>query len=260
MALPSYLSSKSINNQKEDHWIPLADLMTGLMLMFLLISIIFMLKVEADSENVKRLKVVAEQQAIIAVDQADHLKQFAAIYSELREHLYQDLYKEFEPDLLRRYAVLNRDLAIRFEEPEGQFSTGDAAILPKFKSILDTFIPRYIRILASDRYKASIEEIRIEGHTSSYWKDKTPLDAYFANMELSQRRTRSTLQYALMLSEVSPNQNWMKEKITANGLSSSRLRSGIDGLEDQKLSQRVEFRVRLNADERLSRMLREATK
>ena len=36
---------------KEDHWIPLSDLMTGLMMMFMLIAIMFMVKIEADTKK-----------------------------------------------------------------------------------------------------------------------------------------------------------------------------------------------------------------
>ncbi len=124
---------------------------------------------------------------------------------------------------------------------------------------MDSFIPRYVRILTGSRFKESIEEIRIEGHTSSLWTNRTAIDAYFFNMELSQRRTRSTLEYAMLLPDVATHQDWMRRKITANGLSSSRPRALADGSEDQRASQRVEFRVRLNADERLTKMLATAT-
>ncbi len=207
--------------------------MTGLMLMFMLIALIFMIKVDADSKRV--------------IDKTVQ-------YSDLRAQLYQDLWHEFATDLPGWKANLNNDLSVRFEEPEGQFATGDSSLQPKFRAILDSFIPRYVRILASEKYRGSVEEIRVEGHTSSFWKDKSSLEAYFANMELSQRRTRTTLQFALTLPTVIENQGWMKEKLTANGLSSSRLRYAANGSEDLKLSQRVEFRVRLNADDRLNEL------
>jgi len=37
----------------EAHWIPLSDLMTGLMVMFLLIAVCYMIRVEADAGRIK---------------------------------------------------------------------------------------------------------------------------------------------------------------------------------------------------------------
>jgi outer membrane protein OmpA-like peptidoglycan-associated protein len=225
---------------KEEHWIPLSDLMTGLMMMFLLVAVIFMLKVEADAERVKHV---------------------AVLYDKMREQLYQDLLNEFRDDLPRWKANLDRDLAIRFEEPSILFDTGKAALQPYFELILSDFFPRYVRILSSDKYRDSIEEIRIEGHTSSVWNTQITGDAaYFKNMELSQSRTRSTLQYVLSLAPVADHKSWLMAKMTANGLSFSRLVLFSDGNENAKASQRVEFRVRTNAEARIGEMLREAQK
>lgn len=221
---------------KEEHWIPLSDLMTGLMMMFMLIAIIFMVKVESDAKLVKDV---------------------ARIYDEMKLQLYQDLNKEFEKDLPNWKADLNRDLTFRFKEPDVLFATGKANLQPKFTQILNDFFPRYIKILSNDKYKNSIEEIRIEGHTSSIWNNNTQSnDAYILNMDLSQARTRSTLQYVLMLPQVQEQHIWFKAHLTANGLSSSKLISKADGTEDPQASQRVEFRVRTNADARMSDLLK----
>ncbi|MHB8423494.1 MAG: hypothetical protein ACYDAM_12165, partial [Leptospirales bacterium] len=108
---------------------------------------------------------------------------------------------------------------------------------------------RYIAILFSDKYKNSIREIRIEGHTSSVWNDiSSSDDAYFKNMELSQARTRSTLQYVLTLPTVQNKKDWLRQLLTANGLSSSKLIYDKNGKEDSLISQRVEFRVRTDAE------------
>ena len=84
--------------------------------------------------------------------------------------------------------------------------------------------------------------------------------AYFLKMNLSQTRTRSTLEYVLLLGQVSDQKRWLVAKLTANGLSSSRSRLNADGSENTLASQRVEFRVRTNADARIREILREAQK
>jgi outer membrane protein OmpA-like peptidoglycan-associated protein len=251
MAL-SFLPTGKAEINREEHWIPLSDLMTGLMMMFLLVAIVFMLKVESDAEKVKELKVVAERQA-------DQMKRAALLYDEMREQLYRDLEREFRDDLPRWKAQLDSDLAIRFEEPEILFDTGKALLKPGFITILDDFFPRYVRILSAEKYSESIEEIRIEGHTSTIWNALTVGDtAYFKNMELSQSRTRSTLQYVLSLAPVAQYKSWLIAKMTANGLSSSRPRLNPDSTENREASQRVEFRVRTNAEARIADILRAA--
>lgn len=233
---------------QEEHWIPLSDLMTGLMLMFILVALTFMIEVEAESKKTKELQIKAEEQA-------QQLQEFVTFYDKVRERLYEHLKAEFQADLPRWKAVLDPDMTIRFEEPEGQFKTAQSTLSEDFKAILNDFIPRYVSILASDAYRASIEEIRIEGHTSSFWNRGTSeLDAYMRNMELSQSRTRTTLEHVLTRPGLSEDKAWLRSKLTANGLSSSRLRY-TNGVEDAKASQRVEFRVRLNADARMKEML-----
>lgn len=241
MSLEKLLNKKTeLSPLKEEHWIPLSDLMTGLMMMFMLIAILYMIKVENETQKIKDV---------------------AVIYNEMRSQLYEDLNAEFKQDLVKWGAELDKDLTIRFKEPDVLFDTGKDGLKPKFIEILNDFFPRYIKILGSGKYKQSIEEIRIEGHTSSIWSVGTPENtAYFLNMELSQARTRSVLQYVLLLPRINAQQQWLKEHLTANGLSSSKLIYDANGKENKEGSQRVEFRVRTNADARISEILKTVQK
>ena len=237
MTLTHILSrKKSPPPLREEHWIPLSDLMTGLMMLFMLIAVIFMVKVEADAKKITNI---------------------ALIYNAMKAELYLDLRDEFESDLTKWGAELDIDLTVRFKEPEVLFDTGRDSLKPRFVQILDDFFPRYVKILANEKYRKSIEEIRIEGHTSSVWHGaKSRDDAYFLNMALSQSRTRSVLQYALTRPAVSDQRDWLRGRVTANGLSSSKTIMGAGGAENQEGSQRVEFRVRTNADERIAEILK----
>jgi outer membrane protein OmpA-like peptidoglycan-associated protein len=221
---------------QEAHWIPLSDLMTGLMVIFLLIAVIYMVKVEADT---------------------DRIKSVAIAYSEIRDALFEDLHSEFQNDLGKWKAqIIKSDLTIRFMEPEILFAAGSSELKPEFKAILNDFFPRYVHILTSPKYRDSINEIRIEGHTSSDWTGSTnPEEAYFKNMELSQARTRSTLKFVLDLPEIEGDRPWLKRYLTANGLSSSRPILTADKSEDPQRSRRVEFRVRTDAETRIAKIL-----
>jgi outer membrane protein OmpA-like peptidoglycan-associated protein len=220
----------------EDHWIPLSDLMTGLMVMFLLIAVCYMVQVEADAERIKTVAVA---------------------YTDTRDALYEALRKEFSPDLPRWHAqLLKEDLTLRFSEPEILFAEGSSELKPAFKQILDDFFPRYVRILTSPKFRSVISEARIEGHTSSDWvRTRSSDDAYLHNMELSQARTRSTLLYVLALPRVRGDVDWLRRLVTANGLSSSRPILDASGHEDAARSRRVEFKIRTDAETRIAKIL-----
>jgi outer membrane protein OmpA-like peptidoglycan-associated protein len=229
------LPTTGVGGSAEDHWIPLSDLMTGLMMFFLLLAVVFMVKVQSDAAKVQEI---------------------AVLYDQLRVDLYQDLDREFKNDLPRWGAELHTDLSIRFREPDVLFETGSAELRPRFKTILNEFFPRYVAILTRSRYRNAITEVRIEGHTSSVWYVGLAQDqAYLRNMDLSQSRTRSTLGYVLEMPALADEKPWLMRYVTANGLSSSHIIKR-QGVEDQLASQRVEFRVRTDADARIAEILR----
>ena len=218
----------------EEHWISISDMMAGLMVIFLFIAISYMLHVQAEQERIE---------------------QIAVTYEKLQSDLYADLEEEFKDDINRWNAVLEEQtLSIRFKEPEVLFEQGAAEVRLPFKQILKDFFPRYIGILREPKYINDIAEIRIEGHTSSEWTENTSSEeAYIHNMELSQGRTRSVLEYVLQIPSIRQNQeirDWLKLHLTANGLSSSKLITS-KGIENKKESRRVEFRVRTNAEKRI---------
>lgn len=222
-------------HDQEEHWVSVSDLMAGLMMIFLLIAIIYMVRVEVEKERIKEV---------------------AILYNHLKNDLYQELSSEFKKDFDKWGAELHKDLTIRFKEPTVLFDVGSSDLKEKFKIILTDFFPRYISILSSDKYKNSITEIRIEGHTSSIWrKNSTEEDAYFLNMKLSQERTRTTLRYVLSIFDIKEHALWLRQYMTANGLSSSRLIHFNNGDEDMARSQRVEFRIINNAEARMAKIL-----
>jgi outer membrane protein OmpA-like peptidoglycan-associated protein len=219
----------------QSHWIPLADLMTGLMLVFMLLAAAFMLRVEQTTTLV--------------------VKEFA----ETKNDLLQALQKEFATDLKQWNAELLGDMTIRFNDPTVLFATGSADLKPQFKDILKQFFPRYVSLITSPKYRSAVKEIRIEGHTSAFWSGQSDAKtAYFLNMGLSQARTRSSLEYVLRLPAVETNQQWLIEHVTANGLSSSKPVS-VDNKSQraQLANQRVEFRIVTNASDRMDQIARD---
>ena len=157
--------------KKESHWIPLADLMTVLMVIFLFMSISYMALME------KRQK---EQNQIFKD------------YEESKIDLYNELNEAFKNDFKKWDLKLDNDLSIKFTNPQVLFGTGSSEITEHFQTILKDFLPKYLSVVLQEKYKDKIAEIRIEGHT-----DTKPIglsgDPYIDNMKLSQDRGRNVL-------------------------------------------------------------------
>jgi len=211
-----------------------SDLMAGLMMIFMFIAIVFMLKTQKEAE---RSRVIA------------------LTYQEYQQSLYKDLYAEFEPDLQSWGAEILPDSTIRFNEPDILFALSSSEINERFSQILADFYPRYIGILNSEKYRDNIDEIRIEGHTSSVWNEAGLEESYLQNAALSQARSLSVLNYVFQLNSISQYREWMTSFIRANGLSFAERVYNSDGTEDFVRSRRVEFRVETKAEERIYKIL-----
>lgn len=230
--MPSFLNSKN-SEQEESHWLSVSDLMAGLMMVFLFIAVALM------------------RQAFV---ERDKIKEIAVAYQENQVAIYDALMYEFEQNLLGWNANIDKNsLTFTFQSPDVLFAQGDTTLNNEYKTLLNDFFPRYLNVL--EPFFDSVNEVRIEGHTSSVWNQSTtPTEAYFRNMKLSQARTLSVLQYVYVLAEKANKQDWVKRRLAAVGLSSSRIIE-VNGKEDQDRSRRVTFRVITNADIQMKQIL-----
>lgn len=197
-------------SESEEHWVSTSDMMTGLMLIFLFLAISYTLNVH---HKTNRVRVILDN------------------YKNLKDELARELQNEFRGDEIKKRqfdvnweGYLHMDtLEIGFQHP---FEVGSMIVPEDFKRMLTDFFPRYIELLTEGDYKTEIDGIRIEGHTSSEWKDEVSIDvAFMNNMALSQNRARNVLDYVLEIKDprISDNKIWLKKTVTANGLSSSHL-------------------------------------
>lgn len=231
---------KRKDKNSDNVWSSISDLMSGLMIVFLFISVIFMSKVIDENTNIKK-----QQQTV---------ENIVTTYEESKENIYEDLYNEFEEDMDTWDMEIDEDGTIRFKEPQVFFDKGESELKTQFKEILDSFFPRYINVIYAN-YKDKVKEIRIEGHTSSEWEDGVDTKtAYFKNMELSQDRTRNVLEYVMNLPSLSDYEDWLIDNITANGMSYSQ-RIFNNDVEDKDASRRVEFRVITNSEETIEEII-----
>lgn len=247
-------------NESAREWIGMSDLMTGLMLVFLFLAVLFMVKSEEESaEATRRSEDLAQTNddlgranAILGAirDRADG---FATSHNRYRDRLHQDLNAEFEHDLADWNAVILSDNTIQFRGPEVLFERGSHETTPKFEGILSNFFPRYVRVLVRAEYKDNINEIRIVGHTSSEWESAGSFeDRYLMNMGLSQTRAFSVLEYCIGLDI--GEKKWLGRVLRANGLAFAKpIR--IRGKERPARSRRVEFKVLMKIEENVEHLL-----
>lgn len=217
-----------IKTKKENYWIPLADLMTVLMVIFLFISVSYMFEVQ--TKQSKRDEIFEE-------------------FKETKLDLLKELQTEFQDDFRKNKwdAILDRDLTIKFVNEEVLFDYNESNLKPEFKTILSEFFPRYLNIILNPKYKDKIAEVRIEGHTDIQGD-------YIYNLKLSQDRTRNVMEFLLNLDYYKNLTDKKKKKLrfwlTANGLSFGRTLDADGNLTeysnkppDNIKCRRVEFRI-----------------
>jgi len=219
-------------------WMSISDMMAGLMMVFMFVAIVFMVSTEREKAA---------------------MREIALTYERSKTALRQQLEDEFKNDLERWGAEILDDATIRFKEPDVLFARSSARINDDFRAILDDFFPRYVAVLSSPQFKSEIDELRIEGHTSSIWRQKsTPEQAYLENARLSQDRSLSVLNYVYLLPAIEAERGWLTEVIRANGVSYAKRLFDDRGIEDLARSRRVEFRVVTKAEEKIYTILEAA--
>ncbi len=211
-------------------WMSISDMMSGLMLIFLFIAISFMVKVEAEKQEIKD----------IAIE-----------YRDTKANLNEALFTEFENDLKSWNATITKENSIVFASQEVLFAISQSDINGKFKAILNDFFIRYLQIVTNPAYKDEVEALRVEGYTSNTWKNAhSQEERYLKNMKLSQERAYSVLAYCYSLEDavVQKNRKWLEQHFRANGMAFSRLT-------DKEKARRVEFRVQMKSEARVNEML-----
>lgn len=227
---------------KQNVWMSVSDLMTGLMVIFLFVAIAYMIQVN-DNQTV------------------------LTDYVETKNHLHDKLVKEFAGDTAKWQMAVGKDLSMKFNNPQVLFATGSYQLTPTFCEILNKFIPRYLDILLNDSLSNRIQEIRIEGHTDNVPAPQFGKDPFMANIKLSQLRSYSVLEY---IKNMPSYQNYTDEQrtklefwFTSNGLSYGKAVDGngeytaLSGKPiDKDKSRRVEFRIVTTGEEVLENFVK----
>lgn len=206
------------------YWISIADLMTGLMVVFLFIAINYVIQ--------------------------------AFEYRYVQDEIYNTLMSEFENEIENDEIQIAPDGTVRFNTSDDRllFELGEHSLAQEMKKTLNWFIPRYIDIVSDPKYLDFIKEIRIEGHTDIV-PPKSGEDSYTFNLRLSSLRAIEVLGYVRNSESYRQLAPTTKDRfdflLTATGMSFSKaLNSEYEYIYesdnkniDLEKSRRVEFRV-----------------
>jgi chemotaxis protein MotB len=167
----------------------------------------------------------------------------------IRSELIEALKREFS----------DSHLAIAVDEKTGAitvsssilFAYNDDVLKDSGKQFMAEFLPRYARILLSDKFREYVSEIDIEGHTDT-------MGTYLFNLNLSQKRAYSVAEYCL--SDETPLLNKdqltaMRELISTNGKSYTDPVLNADGTVNMESSRRVEFLFKLKDEDMIREMI-----
>ena len=214
---------------KNNVWMSVSDLMTGLMVIFLFVAIAY-------------IKRVQNNQTLLTE------------YVDNRKTLHDKLIAEFKEESKQGKISIDGDLSMRFENAQTQFAPGSWELTPAFKKELANYIPRYLNKLLDAKMNDKIKEIRIEGHTDNVPYQQLDPDPYYANLILSQRGALSVMQYIRNLPEYKQYSKARRDSLeywfTANGMSYGRalddngeyIHKSLKSINKSK-SRRVEIRL-----------------
>ena len=220
-------------NSEDSGWLSLSDMMTVLMVLFLIISVTIAVTSTTRLAKMRSvLSYVEKQEEILCQQFADNLRE---------EFAERDLQIECNP------------IRVIFTNPNYEFEKNSYELTAEFKSALKIFFPIYLKTVDRWELRDIVDEIRIEGHTDSDGE-------YIYNMALSQNRARNVLDFAIKLPELRKSKayfEWSRSLLTANGLSFSRrlnqngeiMRFPFKGNENKDRSRRVEVKLRTSTKE-----------
>ncbi|MAY22484.1 MAG: hypothetical protein CMC74_06880 [Flavobacteriaceae bacterium] len=244
------MSLSKNGNNNEGNWISFSDIMTGLMVIFMFIAISFIVQVNKEKEE---RDIIFEE------------------FKATKEMLYAELENEFKEDFKKWEVELDKDLSIKFTNPDVLFASGKSEIRPYFEDILNSFLPRYFDVLLQEKYKNKIAEIRIEGHTDTDAAPTYDRDPYIGNIKLSQERSAEVLKFFRLMDYYKNLEQETEFRLqfwlTANGLSYGRtidddkqLTSVSGNPPNNEYSRRVEFKIITTSNQLVDQVIKNLEK
>lgn len=209
-------------NEHTDYWLSYADLMSGMLMVFVLLFSFVMLSLKHTEATMPKPTPTPTPQKTVTVNRN-------SITNELVDALKK-----------KNIRVTVRDGDVEIQS--SVFFDSNKSVLKKDgKDFLNRFAQIYFEVLTKKNNLAQVQEIVIEGHTDP---DGTDLK----NMELSQQRSYSVYKYLFTeywAKAGTSNRNALmaaQKKLSTIGQGENKL---LPGVTDKEKLRRISFRFRL---------------
>jgi outer membrane protein OmpA-like peptidoglycan-associated protein len=239
--------------EKESFWVSYTDLMSGLLI---ILALVLMVTMFDNQHEYEKQKEALDQSAVAIMEKEKEISETNALLEKnnklieevlgIKSAIIRELVQAFKDSDLN-LEVDPQTGAIRFSGGVF-FDVNSSTVSSQGRDYLARFIPQYIDILLSERFRNEVAQIIVEGHTDTD-------GGYVFNLKLSQDRALSVVQQVL-----SPDfpkftqQEVLQRVITANGRSFSEPVYKSNGTIDADKSRRVEFKFRLKDDQLLDQL------
>jgi outer membrane protein OmpA-like peptidoglycan-associated protein len=195
----------------------LTDLMTSLMVIFILLLLVFVNR-------------TAGKDAAVA----------DVLIKKLRHDMAPQGFNEktIRPDPRDRNAIL-----VIVPDRLMNFETGKSVLRPEGEEFLRTYVPDFAGVLCSETFRSSVESIVVEGHTDQHpYAGRSAEESQNLNLKLSQDRSMTVVKHSLNeLSGMEDQRACFLEKLSASG------RGEQEPQATPEESRRVILRIRVKA-------------
>jgi flagellar motor protein MotB len=196
----------------------LTDLMTSLMVIFILLLLVFVHRTAGKD---------------------------AAVTDVLLKKLRHDLTPQgFNERSIRRDSRDRNAILVIVPDRLMNFETGKSTLKPAGEQFLKAYIPEFAEVLCSDQFRTSVESIVVEGHTDTQRYAGSAEESQNKNLRLSQDRSMEVVKNALAdLAGMEAERGCFLEKLSASGRGEQEQEATADE------SRRVILKIRVRASE-----------
>lgn len=251
-----------LTESQDNFWISYADLMAGLLFVFILVIGAIIVKhnfmtseftkqkesIQKLEDNAKLKEAAAEK---LKLEMLEQKKASEALNKELNEtketitkltSVKEDVIAKLRLKLGDKIEVDPKSGSLRIAG-NILFKQNEYELIEESKISLTSILSEYIKVLMEDQeIRNNLDRIIVEGHTNSDGD-------YLLNLELSQKRALSVMKFLL---ELNPQfEKDLKVFVTANGRSETDL-IFKNNEEDKFASRRIEIKFRLKNEEAIS--------
>ena len=229
-------SSRQVRQANSSYWLTYSDLLSGLLLMFILLMMLALWNFQNANKDLIDEKDRYQQMIQENAEMKEKIERTVGVRAELIQDLTLQLQKNNINAIIAETGAIKVDETVLFE-------FGKSELKPEGRAFLKRFISVYLGVLSQDKYKDQVKEIIIEGHTDS-------VGDYLDNLDLSQARAISVAKYCMSQESGldATMRDYLEYFLTANGRSESRPVL-VGNTEDRNKSRRVEFLFRLSDEE-----------